>query len=102
MKKAWLIIFIVFFSASWAWAQGVSRPFETLDQARQRHSAERYEIYKNHGYQAPLGGYPERLGDPAPHGTESPGFVTPGQGRSSLYGPSLGPKSPGLGALDED
>jgi hypothetical protein len=53
------------------------RPFETTDEARQRHSAENYQTYKNNGYQAPLGGYQERLGDPAPRGTERPGYTTP-------------------------
>lgn len=49
-------------------------PFETRDQARQRHSAERYQQYEQNNRQAPLGGYRDRLGDPAPVGTERPGF----------------------------
>lgn len=52
------------------------RPLETKDEARQRHSAERYETYRSRGNSAPLGGYPERLGDPAPRGTERPGYTT--------------------------
>jgi len=50
---------------------------ETQDQARQRHEAERQEIYQRQGNRAPLGGYPERLGDPAPPGTLRPGFTDP-------------------------
>ena len=45
---------------------------ETTTQARQRHSAENYQHYKKHG--TPLGGYPESLGNPAPSGTEYPGY----------------------------
>jgi hypothetical protein len=101
MRKALIIVFILAISVSLAWAQG-GRPFETRDEARQRHSAERYETYKNHGYQAPLGGYSEPLGDPAPWGTDKPGFVSPGQGQSSLYGPSPGHGRHGFGSLDED
>ncbi len=101
MRKTWLSFFILAFSVSAAWAQGSWRPLETVDQARQRHSAERYEIYKERGYQAPLGGYPERLGDPAPLGTESPGFTTPGRGSSPLSN-TWQPRRPGLGSLDED
>lgn len=41
-----------------------------------RHSAERYEEYKANNYQAPMGGYSEKFGDPAPLGTASPGMVT--------------------------
>lgn len=52
-----------------------NRPlYETMDQARQRHNAERYETYRQNGYQAPLGGYRDRLGDPAPMGTDRPGM----------------------------
>lgn len=54
-----------------------SRPFETVDEAKQRQNAERYDAYQSRGYQAPLGGYSERLGDPAPRGTLSPGYVPP-------------------------
>ena len=65
------------FSAVATAAQAQYRPFETVNDARQRQNAERYETYRSNGYQAPLGGYQERLGDPAPRGTESPGYVTP-------------------------
>lgn len=58
-------------------------PLETTDEARQRHSAERYDTYRNNGYQAPLGGYQEKLGDPAPYGTDRPGYSSP---YSSPYG----------------
>lgn len=59
---------------------------ETTEQARQRHSAERWNQYEQRGYRAPLGGYQERLGDPAPRGTERPGYTSPqpyGSGNSS-------------------
>lgn len=61
---------------------------ETVDQSRQRHSAQRWQEYEQRGYQAPLGGYREPLGDPAPRGTERPGYTTPqGYGAPSLgYG----------------
>jgi hypothetical protein len=71
-------------------------PLETTEDARARHNAERYEIYKNNGYSAPLGGYPDRLGDPAPRGTTSPGmndsYRTGGSygGYGSSYGGGLG------------
>ena len=54
------------------------RPFETVDEARARHSAKNYDTYKKNGYQAPLGGYPETLGDPQPKGTLKPGYVNNG------------------------
>ena len=70
-------------------ANDVSRKLtETFDQARQRHSAERWNRYEQNGRQAPLGGYDSRLGDPAPYGTERPGYNTPqpyGAGRSFYY-----------------
>ena len=47
-------------------------PFETVEQSRQRHSAENYEYQQEYG--TPLGGYPETFGDPAPRGTEYPGY----------------------------
>jgi hypothetical protein len=59
-------------------AHAGSGMLETTDEARQRHNAERYQQYKENGYQAPLGGYRERLGDPAPYGTERPGYVPQG------------------------
>lgn len=54
--------------------------FETIDEARQRHSAERYNTYIERGGRAPLGGYKERLGDTAPPGTLTPGFNSYGGG----------------------
>lgn len=64
---------------------GAQRPaggtaFETIDQSRARHSSENYDTYKQHGNQVPLGGYSERLGDPAPRGTIEPG-TNPGYKR---------------------
>lgn len=55
------------------------RTFETVDESRQRHEYERYQQYKDNNYQAPLGGYQEKLGDPAPYGTSSPGSYQPQQ-----------------------
>jgi len=64
-----------------------SRPFETIDEARMRHSAERYNTYEQRGYQSPLGGYRERLGDQAPPGTATPGMTDPwGYGDSQYPG----------------
>lgn len=37
---------------------------ETKDEARQRQQAEQYQQYQDRGYQQPLGGYQNRLGDP--------------------------------------
>lgn len=53
------------------------RPFETQQDARDRYGAERYESYRDSGSQAPLGGYREPLGNPAPRGTPTPGYDTP-------------------------
>lgn len=79
-----------------ALAQYGGNPFETINQARERQSAERYDYQQRNG--TPLGGYPERLGNPAPQGTNSPGFTTPygssgnpsGYGGNSLGGGSYG------------
>jgi hypothetical protein len=51
--------------------------------ARIRHSSENYRIYKNNHYQAPLGGYHEKLGDPQPQETLRPGY--PNSGLNSDY-----------------
>ena len=87
MKKT--IIFLV--TASFLFAPVVSLAddwnrslLETTDQARERHSAERYQHQQRHG--TPLGGYHEPLGDTAPRGTLSPGY----RDRDDR-GPSLGP-----------
>ena len=53
------------------------RFFETFDESRQRHSAERWRQYEQNRRQAPLGGYRDTLGDPAPYGTERPGYRSP-------------------------
>ncbi len=85
MKKS-ILLFAIAMCVS-ATASAEWRPFETTDEARQRHSAERYETYRNNGYRAPLGGYSEKLGDPAPYGTERPGYTSPkGYGYGSPYG----------------
>lgn len=45
---------------------------ETVNDSRARHEAERYQQYQQNNYQTPLGGYGDKLGDPAPYGTQSP------------------------------
>jgi len=74
MKR--IAILVILLAPALAVAQSY-RPLETTDEARQRHNAERYDTYRQRGNQAPLGGYQDRLGDPAPRGTESPGMVRP-------------------------
>ncbi len=74
---------ILLFATSQAEAQS---PFETREQARQRHSSERYQQQRG----TSLGGYRSTLGDPAPSGTSSPGLNS-GYGNSgsgSTYGNS--------------
>ena len=39
-------------------------PFETTNEANDRHASERYEQRQEHGGMKPLGGYRETLGDP--------------------------------------
>jgi len=72
MKIAALLSLLLVSSA--ALAQSSYRPFETTEEARQRHNAERYDTYRQRGNDAPLGGYNDRLGDTAPRGTQSPGY----------------------------
>jgi hypothetical protein len=60
------------------------KPLETVDQARQRQSAENYETYRNRGNEAPLGGYNQPLGSPSVPGVERPGYVAP----APIYQPS--------------
>ena len=67
-----------------------TNPFETIDQARQRHSSERYQQQQRSG--TPLGGYPEKLGDRAPRGTEQPGYTSP---KGYGYGGSSGQEKSG-------
>lgn len=54
-----------------------NNPLETIDQARQRQSAENYDTYRNRGNDAPLGGYNGPLGDVEQRGVERPGYVAP-------------------------
>lgn len=58
------------------------RPLETREESRQRHSAENWETYEQNQHQAPLGGYHSTFGDPAPPGTDRPGFHPPSHSRS--------------------
>ncbi len=64
-----------------------SEAFETTDQARQRHSAERYQQQQQRYGMPPLGGYQEKLGDTAPRGTWRPGYTSP---QGSGYGSGRG------------
>lgn len=66
------------FAPHFAWAGDNFRPFESVDEAKARHSAKNYDTYKKNNYQPPLGGYPEQLGDPQPYGTLKPGYVNNG------------------------
>jgi hypothetical protein len=75
MKNILVLALFVLLTASSAHAQ--VNPFETTEQSRQRHSYERYQQYKDNDYQAPLGGYKEKLGDPAPRWTDRPGYNEP-------------------------
>ena len=83
MRTLFIAAAIVVLGASSAFAGEPWRPFETTDQARQRHNADRYEKQQRNG--TPLGGYSERLGDPAPRGTERPGYTSP-----ERHGPGSG------------
>lgn len=71
MKPLLAVALVAMTSAALA---GDYRPLETTEQARQRHSAENYQRYKERGRDAPLGGYQDKLGDPAPYGSERPGY----------------------------
>lgn len=79
MKKALILCVISFILSNCAFADyNPLNRIETIDDARTRHSVENYRIYKNNHYQAPLGGYPERLVDPQPQETLRPGYSNSG------------------------
>lgn len=84
MRFVALILALLLFSAPLIYAadKDVWSPLETLDESRQRHSAERWDYYQQQKQQNPVGlapySYPsDRLGDPAPYGTPKPGYVDP-------------------------
>jgi len=93
------LLFVVLVLATLS-AHAQSQWLETTDEARQRHSAERWMEYEQRRAEgrdwAPLGGYPERLGDTAPPGTESPGYTSPNRpgytspNRMDAFGNPLG------------
>lgn len=74
--KAFLIGVCVMMLATIATAQ-TRNFFETEDAARQRIGVERQRQYEENRFGAPLGGYGDRLGEPAPRQTESPGIYLP-------------------------
>lgn len=79
MKKALILCVISFILSNCAFADyNPLNRIETIDDARARHSVENYRIYKNNHYQAPLGGYPERLVAPQPQETLRPGYSNSG------------------------
>lgn len=89
LRVIFSIIILAITSAAYA-----APMFETIDESRQRHSAERYEQYEQNGRMAPLGGYNDKLGDPAPYGTERPGYVSPQPyGNSGLNNGSYQPQN---------
>lgn len=71
------IVMLFMLSAATAAQAGDWKPLETTEEARQRQSAERYEVYRDRSQEAPLGGYRDRLGGPAPYGTDRPGYNEP-------------------------
>ena len=75
MKTVIALAIVALLTLVFSEASAQFNPFETTDQARQRHSSERYQQQQRSG--TPLGGYPEKLGDPAPRGTERPGYTSP-------------------------
>lgn len=95
MKILSLIVGLVILAAPPAAAQ--SRAFETKDESRQRHNAERWQEHEQRRSQGldspPLGGYRERLGDPAPPGTDRPGYTQPFE--RDPYGPGQSGKQRG-------
>ena len=92
-KIAWLMGLV---AVLWVFP-ATSQQLETRDQARARHSAENYQKYQSLGGRAPLGGYPERLGDPAPAGTLQPG-IRPLYKGDPINGPSSQPGTYGYPA----
>lgn len=65
--------------SSSAFAQSHS-PLETVDQARQRQSAENYEAARNRDNQLLPPSYSRPLGDVEQRGVERPGYASPGPG----------------------
>ena len=60
---------------------GSPNSLETTSDSMASHSAENYQTYEQNGGNAPLGGYSEPLGDPAPAGAVTPGYSNgPGNG----------------------
>lgn len=90
-KLIMALVFLGVLTSADAQAQSL---LETKDQARQRHSADNYNTYKNNGNRAPLGGYSGTLGSPQPYGTSTPGmnngYKTNGYGNNNSSGGSSG------------
>lgn len=77
MKTVITIAAVLLLSAAARAEEPIFMDRGTIDNDRTRHSADRYEEYKENNYQAPLGGYTEKFGDSTPAGTISPGVASP-------------------------
>lgn len=74
MKQTALLLMILV--PTLAAAQADRNPLETVEQARQRQSAENYQTYRRNDSQLPPS-YNRPLGDPEQRGVERPGYVSP-------------------------
>ncbi len=83
MKKNLLIAMVLLAGMNAAFAY--DNPFETVQESKARHSAENYNTYKQNNYQTPLGGYSTPLGDSAPRGTITPGYVNNNNSETNYY-----------------
>lgn len=75
MKSIFACAMILVMTSAFCMA-GDWRPLETKQEARQRHSSERYQGHQRKRDRNPMhipNSYNERLGDTAPRGTTTPG-----------------------------
>jgi len=104
MKTIIISIFVFVFLAGFTVSYAEWKPFETIDQSRERHIAESYNYKKEHGTPSGLGVYPQRLGDPAPRNTFSPDFQSPSRNdtwqNKSMESPWSPSRNKGKGFLD--
>lgn len=68
-------IAIAFFAFSVAANATDKNPLETVDQARQRQSAENYETYKKQDNPLLPPSYQRPIGDPSVQGVDRPGYT---------------------------